>query len=321
MLFCCEAKTQTNLVYNGDFEIYDTCPTQASYPALLEINKCKGWYTPSLGTSDYFNTCANGLWGPNGNIWVPNNFIGYQNAYNGNGYLGLYALTDFSPCQAREYIQTKLTAPLVAGKNYTIEYYVSLANYQAAVNSISALFTTNKLATNDDCFIVANPQVKYTGGYLTDSLGWTKISGSFTAMGGEEYLSIGFFEDTLNHVGVLPLIPDSVSLGYFIVYYYIDGVSLKEVSDTTTAQKCIELIPNVFTPNADSVNDFLKFTTCNKILQITIYNRWGNLVFTSDKMNYWDGRTSSGEPSNDGIYFYILQTEEKIYKDFVQLIR
>jgi len=52
LLFCCEAKTQTNLVYNGDFEIYDTCPLNPSTPGDLQIEHCLGWTAPrKLGVS------------------------------------------------------------------------------------------------------------------------------------------------------------------------------------------------------------------------------------------------------------------------------
>ncbi len=309
---------QQNLVYNGDFEIYDTCPTQASYPSLLEINKCKGWYPPTLGTSDYFNACANGNWGSNGNIWVPNNFIGYQNPYNGVGYIGLFSFQNgiATQCIYREYVQTKLITPLIAGKQYVLEYYVSMANYQAAVNSISALFTVNKVTTNNDCPIIANPQIKNKGAYITDTLHWTRIAGTFTANGGEEYLTLGFFEDTANLTGVLPLLPDSITFGSYSSYYYIDGVNLTE-------QTCDINIPNIFTPNSDGINDLLYFNICATIENITIYNRWGNVIFKSEKAgnNNWNGRTTSGEECSDGNYFYILQSEEKTYKGSVQLIR
>ena len=168
--------------------MYSSCPTQASYPSLLEINKCLGWSAPTIGTSDYFNSCANGIWGSNGNIWVPNNFIGYQNAFNGNGYIGLYSFqnTLITECIYREYVQTKLISPLISGKQYVLEYYVSMANYQAAVNSISALFSVNRISSNGYCAIIENPQIKYMDGFISDTLNWTKISGTFTASGGEE---------------------------------------------------------------------------------------------------------------------------------------
>ena len=309
--FCCETKSQTNLVYNGDFEIYDTCPPMQSgnSTTMNYLKYCTGWNMPTEGSSDYFNACStNNLSG------VPKNYGGFQYPYNGNGYVGLYALIDFEPCQYREYIQTKLITPLIAGKKYDIEYFVSNSFLQAAVNSISALFTVNKINSPTDCFIKANPQVKYTGGFLTDTLSWTKISGSFYADGGEEYLTIGFFEDTLYHQGVLPLIPDSVSLGGYTIYYFIDGIILTE-------SICSVNTPNIFTPNNDVVNDLLKFENCN-VLKTTVYNRWGNKVFeTSIINNFWDGRTTSGEECVDGNYYYIIETKEKNIKGFVQLVR
>lgn len=311
-------------MYNGDFELYDTCPTQASYPSLLEIKKCKGWYPPTLGTSDYFNSCANGINGANGNVWIPNNFIGFQNAYDGNGYIGLFALEDVNifPCQYREYIQTKLLAPLEAGKKYTLSYYVSLANYQAAVNSISALFTNSKIYTTDNCFIKATPQIKYSGGYLSDTLGWTKVEGSFEALGGENYLTLGFFEDTLKHQGVLPLISDTISLGLYSVYYYIDGIYLSEVKIKDTTVACNVFIPNVFTPNNDGYNNDFNFKTCGTDCKTIIYNRWGNKVFeTSQSNRFWDGNNEFGNPYPSGTYYYIIKTKEDIYKGFIQLIR
>ncbi len=312
MLFCCEAKTQTNLVYNGDFEIYDTCPPAQSgnSTTLNYIKHCLGWDTPTEASSDYFNSCStNNLSG------VPKNYGGFQYPYNGNGYVGLYALIDYEPCQYREYIQTRLITPLITGKKYTIEYFVCMSGPQAAVNSISALFSVNKINSVTDCFINANPQVKYESGYLTDTLNWTKITGDFVADGGEEYLTIGFFEDTLNHQGVLPLMPDSLTFKSYTIYYFIDGIILNE-------SICTLNIPNVFTPNKDGINDVLKINSCSSLIKTTIYNRWGNKVFETTDVNYfWDGRTTSGEDCIDGNYFYIIETKEKTIKGFVQLIR
>lgn len=83
-----------------------------------------------------------------------------------------------------------------------------------------------------------------------------------------------------------------------------------------------EKLPNIFTPNKDGINDVLRFTTCTNIIKTTLYNRWGNIVFeTEDTNHYWDGRTTSGEDCTDDIYFYIIETKEKTYKGFIQLIR
>ena len=71
-------------------------------------------------------------------------------------------------------------------------------------------------------------------------------------------------------------------------------------------------IPNVFTPNGDGTNDVWSFELKNMTeISYSIYNRWGNLIKGSTLMtqNYinWDGRTTSGEVCNEGVYFYTLQ--------------
>lgn len=75
------------------------------------------------------------------------------------------------------------------------------------------------------------------------------------------------------------------------------------------------IIPNVFTPNNDSINDVWRFSLGkgNVLKGLNIYNRWGNLISTNNETNkqqnivLWDGRTTSGEETPSGVYFYVLQ--------------
>jgi len=72
--------------------------------------------------------------------------------------------------------------------------------------------------------------------------------------------------------------------------------------------------PNIFTPNGDGVNDAFNIPCLEngQEAQIVVFNRWGDLVYESDKYNnQWDG-THNGQPLPDGTYFYILKigTEE-----------
>lgn len=64
-------------------------------------------------------------------------------------------------------------------------------------------------------------------------------------------------------------------------------------------------IPNIFTPNGDSNNDFFELTVTNySNLEITIVNRWGNEVFSGSGLNpKWDGKTQSGGLAPNGVYF------------------
>ncbi len=83
-LECITASGQTNLVFNGDFEIYSSCPLSESSPFQnpYEITKCTGWNAPTYGTSDYFHRCAT-----NPIVSVPSNLGGFQQPFNGDGYL------------------------------------------------------------------------------------------------------------------------------------------------------------------------------------------------------------------------------------------
>lgn len=86
------------------------------------------------------------------------------------------------------------------------------------------------------------------------------------------------------------------------------------------------ILPNVFTPNFDSINDVFK-PYLDEITEVnfSIFNRYGNLIFETNRVHgFWDGRTTSGEPCKDGTYFCVLNAtgiEGKKYKEktFVQL--
>jgi len=90
------------------------------------------------------------------------------------------------------------------------------------------------------------------------------------------------------------------------------------------------VIPNVFTPNQDGLNDLFKPTVGKHISSIktTIYNRWGILTYKSNSLNEgWDGRTTAGIKVSEGTYFYIIETTSKengnsiTYKGALTLIR
>lgn len=86
------------------------------------------------------------------------------------------------------------------------------------------------------------------------------------------------------------------------------------------------VLPNVFTPNYDSINDVFR-PVLDEIteLEFSIFNRYGNLIFENKRLNgFWDGRTTSGEPCNDGVYFCVINAtgvDGKKYKEktFIQL--
>ncbi len=65
--------------------------------------------------------------------------------------------------------------------------------------------------------------------------------------------------------------------------------------------------PNIFTPNGDGVNDvWAPKVSGFKEYTILIYDRWGTLVrrLEHDGVKVWDGKTSGGQLSPDGVYVF-----------------
>ena len=78
--------------------------------------------------------------------------------------------------------------------------------------------------------------------------------------------------------------------------------------------------PNAFTPNNDFLNDVLKVPELNKnkFRQLTIYNRYGQIVFrTNNIKNGWDGKYK-GVAQENGAFGYLLEMESFSGKPIMQ---
>lgn len=85
---------------------------------------------------------------------------------------------------------------------------------------------------------------------------------------------------------------------------YIDSINIKNECGSTF------YVPSAFSPNGDQIND--TFYPLYNALDITYYNlsiydRWGKLVFTADSPDtIWDGKLN-GNVLPLGIYYYTIQ--------------
>lgn len=308
-----------NLVFNGDFELYDSCITNISTPGDLQIERCTGWTAPTkLGTSDYFNVCNNVV--PFKPAGVPKSSLGYQQAFNGNGYSGFVPwaiIQGTTNVSYREYLQTQLQQPLIAGNEYHFSFFVSYWGASYSVEKIGALFSSDNFNANTFSPIVATPQVINTNGIITDSLNWTKIEGDFFATGGELFLTIGYFEDSLTMTDTLNTYNEAFVLP--VSYYFVDGSELIDITHDNPLDNDSIIIPNVITPNGDGINDLFQLNS--PVVTTEVFNRWGQRIFISYNDAFWDGRTTSGIESPEGTYYYIIVTEKEIYKGYLQLLR
>ncbi|TND09566.1 MAG: hypothetical protein FD123_1157 [Bacteroidetes bacterium] len=97
----------------------------------------------------------------------------------------------------------------------------------------------------------------------------------------------------------------------------------------TPTVECTAVVPLVFTPNGDGINDDFELIdgACVETVDWKIFNRWGQIVFeTTDPAKKWDGHSTQGNLLSDGVYYYVLKVtmvngEEALRKGFVSLYR
>ena len=74
------------------------------------------------------------------------------------------------------------------------------------------------------------------------------------------------------------------------------------------------ILPNVFTPNGDGVNDYFEPVVSKQIneIDLAVLDRWGNVVYTTSDPNFkWDGvfeRFNNG--LSDGTLVYVCTVYE-----------
>ena len=118
--------------------------------------------------------------------------------------------------------------------------------------------------------------------------------------------------------------PDQEFL-YTVYYTDINGCS---ASDTVRVfYDPILYVPNTFTPDGNEFNSVFKAIAGNiNSFNLNIYNRWGEILFTSNDINIgWDG-TYNGSLAQDGTYIWKilitnLSLKEELFVGHINLLR
>ena len=312
---------QVNLVPNPSFEEYSSCPTAPGSVGDNQLEKALHWYKPNLATTDYYNACQTDI---STGVNVPYNWMGYQQAFHGDAYvgLGIYVSTN---AKSSEYIQCKLLEPLEACKTYNVRFWTSLCDYcLSATNTLGArldITPIHQVSPFDFMAFQLAPHISVSN-FITDT-NWVLISGLYFAQGGENYLTIGRFTDpTLHSLDDVPNIdmPCSPCMTGVSSHYYVDSVSVSLMSESFPEKN----VPNIITANNDGINDiWYPSQDCSGTWRCVIYNRWGSEVYTFSAGDIgWKGKNMSDEDLSDGVYYYCIYNDKKKAKTgFIHLVR
>lgn len=124
-----------------------------------------------------------------------------------------------------------------------------------------------------------------------------------------------------------PVATPAVSTKYTITSSLSNGCLITDYFTVIVLNDAVVMTPNAFTPNNDGLNDF--FGPSGKVPDgylMQIFNRFGQLIYTSSSLKArWNG-TFNGSPQPLGVYVYIitypdLQNKQHQQKGTVTLIR
>ena len=155
--------------------------------------------------------------------------------------------------------------------------------------------------------------------------------------GGVSYVwsgPLGFYSEDQN-----PLISNDMSFAhagwYTLTIVDVNGCLGYDSTyvEVKNSSNCLE-IPNLITPNHDYLNDDWVVNGLDQFIkaEVSIFNRWGNLIYYSSPYNNdWGGEVNRGANIDgkdgkvpSGTYFYIInlndnELEQQIFKGYIEV--
>ena len=299
-----------NLVVDCSFEDTLDCPTpiSGSYAQYL-LKYCQ--YSIS---ANYFNSCENTI----NHFSTPQNFAGFANPLNGQGYAGIVTYLNDSIPLPNTYLVGVLLDTLKQNKKYKIKLFISLADSMKFIcNNLSIYFSdtiptyffdsSNHLQLN----LTHEPEINFNKD-LSNKSDWIILDTTYIATGYEKYFMIGNFladsiSDTTNISGGLV---SSNSIEYYhLAYYYIDDVSVELVDETgLSTTSSMQNLGFKVMPNPSN-GSFVLEGNNNNVLNVSIQNTAGALLYNKNMQPQNKQVKIDDAALAKGVYFVKVTTE------------
>ena len=238
VVVCASYTTQAqNWVPNPGFEETDSCTFG------LGLGELHHWHS-AFGTPDHLQSCQ-----PYGTVnGLPLNLFTYQQPFEANSCAGIFTFDGNTGTEYREWIMAALLEPLVVGHTYYCSFWANAAfggtsqtpqNWLAS-DHLGMLFTTydrqwiwgDPYPTALNQAHILHPQI------LSDTAGWTLVSGNFVADSAYTYLMIGnFYSNALTDTTYLAA---GVPLWGRYSYVLLDAVCASPIPDGCELSQDVE---------------------------------------------------------------------------------
>ncbi|MCX7607111.1 MAG: PKD domain-containing protein [Bacteroidia bacterium] len=217
-----------------------------------------------------------------------------ENTSNPSGATGVFYIWSWG--DGRRDTVTTLTGP---SHTYTVSgaYTVELV----AVSGDGCRDTARTRIT-----VLPRPQAAFSPQQVTQTQPNTQVSFTNQSQGATSYLWDFGNGQTSSEMQPSPVdFPQPGTYTVLLIAYSAAGCP-DTARGTVTIEPGLDLfIPNVFTPNADGINDLWQIRA-SLSYEVWVYDRWGNLIFEGNNTKLWDGRRQNGGDCPEGAYTYKL---------------
>lgn len=252
ILTCKLSSAQKDLVPNGSFE-----KAKNKSPYITAASPWKG-----LNTVDYYRQPYAG------------DSSKFKGARTGKCYVGMRFQSDY-----KEFIFVKLNEPLKKGQTYEYEMYMRVAPWSTVtLRSWGVHFSKNGYKTSDVLSEANSRDTSDRTGLATEDGNWFRVSGTFTAQGGEKVMTIGNFAERIKKDMEKP---HFFFFGFREAYYFLDDISLYKEGERPKQDTAKPVI--AVTPPAAATD------SSNIALEVGEVVRLDNILFETGKSELLPG--------------------------------
>ena len=213
---------QTNLVPNGDFEIYSALPTQ-----MTQVDLAVGWN--NVNNNNLNGGCGSPDYSYVGSFMFPCAAIF---PFSGNGQMSIGIDVDTNYDDNREYISSHLYLPMATGQQYSVSFYLTNGHLTDSIygcstsisNNFGIHFSMDTLTQVCSEIIKVNPQLEITS-IINSFDNWTHFIFKYIADSSYNYITLGNFRSNANTLHTYP--PLYYNSPYFAyTFFFIDKIEI-----------------------------------------------------------------------------------------------
>ncbi len=186
------------------------------------------------------------------------------------------------------------------------------------INVSSNEIFTVKVTNQDNCSIIKTFDVRNSESATINSIEVNDFNDNENSIL-VNYSGIGNYEFSLDGINFQN---NALFTNVAIGEYFITIRDKNKCNDVVSEIVYVLDFPKYFTPNNDGINDTWKINNLNKSALITIYNRFGKLLYQFDNnSNGWNGTLNQQLLQADDYWFTILLDNNRIIKNHFALKR